>query len=208
MRFVFPFLFLVLFSVTPTHAAAVPQKLGKFGYWSAYTITEQGQPVCYMTLTAKPPPDKSKKAKKTKRGDITIMITHRMQEGSINVFSYSAGTKLKSATEAVITIDKVKFDLFTQDDTAWSRDAQTDRALALAIRKGGTLTFTGLNAKGEKLGDVINLKGAGQAYQAISKPCGVVAPEASRPPAKGAVKSPTKSKSPAKAMISDKKKHK
>lgn len=155
---------------TPVFAAG-PQSLGQFGYWSAYQLTEGNASICYMTITAKPPVKKGEK--KTKRGDIVLMITQRPSEGALDVVSYAAGAKFKPASDVSVQIGAKKFDMFTQDDTAWSRDSATDRALAAALRAGQTATLTGTLASGVALADHVNLKGSGDAYYAIGKACGL-----------------------------------
>ncbi len=151
--------------------AASPQKLGQFGYWTAYQLTEGNAPVCYMTITAKPPLKKGEK--KTKRGDIVLMITQRPSEGALDVVSYAAGAKFKPASDVSVQIGKKSFAMFTQDDTAWSRDGAADRALAAALRTGQSATLTGTLASGAALADTVNLKGSGEAYYAIGKACGL-----------------------------------
>jgi len=148
--------------------AAVPKQLGSFGSWKAYA-SEGDKPVCYMTMAVHFPPDK-----KIKRGDAFLMITHRPGDNSKDVVSYKAGYNFKSSSDVTAVINKKSFDLFTDKDTAWSRDALTDHAFAAAIRTGSTLKVTGQPAaKGlTSVSDAIPLKGAGPAYAAISKACG------------------------------------
>ncbi|MFA6280238.1 MAG: invasion associated locus B family protein [Bdellovibrionales bacterium] len=171
-RIVFFFVFGTLLAAfsAPTMAAG-PKSLGQFGYWSAYQMTEGNASACYMTITAKPPVKKGEK--KTKRGDIVLMITQRPSEGALDVVSYAAGAKFKPASDVSVQIGGKKFDMFTQDDTAWSRDSATDRAIASALRTGQSATLTGTLASGAALADVVNLKGAGDAYYAIGKACGL-----------------------------------
>lgn len=185
------------------YAESKPQSLGVFGSWHTFMVTENRQPVCYMSLTNRPSAQTAtpsivdkwaskKPTKPIKRGDALLMITHRPSEGSKDVVSYSAGTKLKPASEAKILIGKKEFDLFTQNDTAWSRDAATDHALAVAIKDASSMTFNGETVKEEPFADTISIKGAGQAYKAISKACGIPVEE-DKPkvstPAKPVVKS-------------------
>lgn len=180
----------LLLSLTAPAAAATPKQVGKFGFWSAYTLDNGKEKVCYMTLTAHPPAPTKKSAK---RGDITLMITHRPAEMTLNVVSYSIGTKFKPASEAIVKIGKNQFNLFTQGDTAWSRDSNTDRTLSNAIRAGSSLSLTGTAANGSLLTDTVQLKGSEQAYRAISKNCGLNVPDPPSPPTKKA-KKVTKSK--------------
>ncbi|MDD3288901.1 MAG: invasion associated locus B family protein [Alphaproteobacteria bacterium] len=202
-------------SIIPSLAnASAPQTLGSFGPWKAFMATENEQPVCYMSLTSKAPPivvpktAKKSQAKPSKRGDVVIMVTHRPAEGSKDVVSYSAGIKFKAASEAKIIIGKKEFSLFTQNDTAWSRDAATDHALAAAIKGGLSITMSGESARGDIINDKINIKGAAQAYRAISKSCGlpveaekpVVAPKPAKAKPASTAKPATAIKTPAKAV--------
>jgi hypothetical protein len=149
------------------------ETLGKFGNWSAYVVYEGKNPVCYMSLTARPP---EAKGAKVKRDPVTLMVTHRPAESSSDVISYSAGMKFKAGTDVEIHIGEKNFSLFTQDDTAWARDALTDRSIATAMRSGvGQMTLTGTSVTGKNFGDTIPLKGADEAYYAASKACGLKA---------------------------------
>lgn len=182
--------FFLLCAPAPAGATA-PKKLGKFGYWTAYVIPG-AQPVCYMTLTAQPP---IPKGSKLKRGPVTLMITHRPAEGSLDVVSYDAGTKFAPSSE--VTLDAVgkSFNLFTQGDTAWARDATTDRAITGAIRAAEKITITGTASKGGAFADTIVMKGSAASYKAITEACGLSVSKVA-PPAK-TVGEPSKPKKPA-----------
>ena len=185
--------------------AAAPKPIGKFGYWSAYQMVEGQNNVCYMSITAKPPEKKDDKKKKTiKRGDVVLMITHRPSEGSTDVISYAAGTKFKSASDVTFKIGGKDYNLFTQGDTAWSRDQATDRAIAEALRSATNMTVTGTLASGTPLSDSVNLKGVNEAYAAISKACNVAYTplKTEKPKAeKKAVPKPQAPKTPAKPDV-------
>jgi hypothetical protein len=171
-------------------AADAPKELGKYGFWTVYRMSDGGQAVCYMSLTA---PTQQAKKQKGKRGDVVLMITHRPADNSTDVVSYTAGMKFKPASEAAVTLGTKKFSLFTQGDTAWSRDASIDHALAAAIRNSVGMNITGVSAQEALINDTLNLKGAFPAYAAINKACGLPVPEAPKAP-----KAPKKAKPAAK----------
>jgi hypothetical protein len=173
-RFIFLALLVLLAGTGAVRAASTPENLGKFGAWTAYRMIENEQAVCYMSITARPPRDKKSK---TKRGDVVLMITQRPGDNSSDVVSYTAGLKFKSSSDVNVTIGSKKFNLFTQGDTAWSRDNATDRALTAAIRSGGSMTVSGVSARATTVTDTLNLKGASQAYAAMNKACGLSVPE-------------------------------
>ncbi len=177
--------------------AAEPSSVGKFGFWTAYVVREHDQPVCYMSITSRVPPTKTPGKKDIRRGEIALMVTHRPAENSSDVISYTAGMKFKPASEVMINIGKKKFSLFTQGDTAWSRDSATDHALATAMRGSASMTVTGVSAKGMKLAETVFLKGADSAYHAIGKACGLPVtelPKAAAPRTKTTPKKPAPQK--------------
>lgn len=147
--------------------AAEQVEIGKFGQWTANEFDENGAKVCYMTAT---PTDKSPVG--ARRGDVVVFITHRPSEGTRNVFTYMSGYPYKKDKDVIVTVDGKKFNLFTQNDMAWTRDPSADNALAEAIKKGNRMIVEGESARGTKTKDTYNLKGATKAHEAIGQKCG------------------------------------
>jgi len=160
--------------------------LGSFGDWRAYSSNDDNRPACYMALT-----QHFLSTKKLKRGPAYLTITHRPTEGSTDVVSFMPGYNFKPGSDAKARFGATEFDLFTQDSTAWTRDAHTDHALTAAIRAHDSMTLTGIPAaKGATaVTDKLNLKGAADAYRAIGKACGIKvdAPKASKLKAKTSI---------------------
>ncbi len=148
--------------------AAEPKSLGTFSTWEAWELEDEGGKVCYM-LSA---PTKDSGAYKS-RGDIYALVTHRPAEGTKNVFSYIAGYEYQAKSEASLKINDKKFGLFTQGETAWAPDANTDNAITEAIRKGSNMVVSGTSSRGTATTDSFSLKGSGDAHEAINKACGI-----------------------------------
>ena len=148
--------------------ASEPQEIGRFSDWYAYAFEENGNKVCYMASR----PQKAE-GNYTRRGEIFALVTHRPAEGSKNVFSYMTGYAYKSGSDATVKIGSQKFTLFTQDETAWAPDAESDEKLFKAIRKGSEMVVTGVSSRGTKTTDTFSLKGSGAAQDAINKACNV-----------------------------------
>lgn len=146
--------------------AAVPKQVGKFGDWTAYTLSERGSKVCYMVSK----PIKTE-GKYTNRGEIFALITHRPSEKTRDVFSYITGYTYKSGSDATVTIQGDSYVLFTQDETAWAPDARTDSKLAKSIQSGSKMVVRGTSSRGTLTVDTYSLKGSGAAYKAISGAC-------------------------------------
>lgn len=158
---------LILAGAAPAQAAE-PTLIGQFGKWKAWELQDEGGKVCYMLAE----PEKHQGAYRS-RDDIYALITHRPAEGSKNVFSYIAGYEYKAKSEAVLKLGDKKFNLFTQSETAWAPDANTDNLIADAIRKGSNMVVTGTSARGTATTDTFSLKGSGDAHDAINKACGL-----------------------------------
>ena len=165
-------LFLFAFCATgvavSSASAATPQQVGKFGDWTAYVLMERGNKVCYMVSK----PVKAQ-GKYTNRGEIFALITHRPSENTKDVFSYITGYTYKPGSDATVTIDGKRYVLFTQDDTAWAPDANSDSQLAKAIQAGSRMVVRGTSSRGTLTTDTYSLKGSGAAYKSISKECNI-----------------------------------
>jgi len=167
-KIVFPVLMAVMALVFSSNAyAAEPREIGVFKDWTAYVLTERGQKVCYMVSVPK-----KAQGKYSKRDDIFALITHRPSQNTKDVFSYITGYTYKPGSDASATIGGKKYTLFTQGDTAWTPDAESDAALARAIQKGSNMVVKGMSKRGTLTTDTFSLKGSGGAYKAITKECG------------------------------------
>ena len=145
-----------------------PQLTGTYGDWSTYTFSEGGKKVCYMASQPK-----TAEGNYTRRGEVFALVTHRPSEGSKNVFSYITGYTYKTGSETEVKVDNKSFELFTQDDTAWTPDAGTDNRLAGALRAGTKMVVKGTSSRGTATTDTFSLKGSTNAHAKISKDCGV-----------------------------------
>jgi invasion protein IalB len=145
-----------------------PTPLVKNGDWTAYTYTENGGKVCYMSSEPT-----AKKGNYTKRDDVYMMVTHRPASKSLDVVSITTGYTYKPDSQPTVTLGKKNFSMFVKDDSAWAPDAKTDRDLVDAMTKGSTLTVDGVSSRGTKTTDTYSLSGFSATYKAISDACGV-----------------------------------
>lgn len=167
MRSLFVLVVAIGISLCPYQAqAAEPKPLGVHGEWQAFVFNEGGEKVCYMASQPT-----SAKGNYSSRGDIFALVTHRPAEGTRNVFSYITGYTYKPGSDATVKIDGDSFLLFTQDDTAWAPDADTDNKLTDYIRKGSNMVVTGTSSRGTLTTDTFSLRGSGAAYDAITREC-------------------------------------
>jgi invasion protein IalB len=143
-------------------------KIGGAEGWDAYADTVSSKKICYLIGK----PEKSEPAK-VKRGAVYASVTHRPSEKRFNEVSFNSGYLFKEGSDADLSIGGKKFSLFTDKDGAWTRDAQTDKAVVEALAHGREAVIKGTSARGTATTDTYNLTGFTKALDAIDKACGV-----------------------------------
>lgn len=149
--------------------AAVAQEvrvLGTFGKWIAQTYKEDGQPVCFMSVR----PDSTEGTFKA-RGESLFMVTHRPSEQAFDVISVVAGYQYQPDSDAAITVNGKRFNLFTVGERAYARDNATDKALVELMIKGRNVSVRGASNKGNVTTDIFPLAGFTAAHQSITQNC-------------------------------------
>lgn len=160
-------IYAMIFASAPV-AAASPVLLKESGDWSAYVMSEGGQKICYMVSS----PVKME-GKYGSRGSVYAMITHNVTENTRDTFSFISGYTYKDKSSVTASVDGKSFDLFTQEDTAWTPDASVDLQIVKSLKKGSKLVVEGTSSKGNATKDTFSLKGSGEAYKEILKACGL-----------------------------------
>ena len=154
-------------SATPP-SESTDNHLGDSQGWSAYADPDRSGKVCF--LVGRPVKSEPHTAK---RGDVYVYVTHRSAEHSYNVVSFNAGYPYKEGSDAELSIDGTKFDLFTNRDTAWARDGETEKAIVETMVKGRQATLKGTSSRGTTTVDTYSLAGFSQVLVLIDKACGL-----------------------------------
>ena len=151
-----------------TAAAQDSKSLGRFRDWDAFSYKEGSGKVCYLVSMPK-----DKKPKGVRRGKVYVMVTHRTARKVVDVVSVVAGYPYKEKGEVEITIGGHEFQLFTQGENAWTRDAKADKALVRAMIGGAKMVVRGTSRRGTLTTDTYSLTGFTAAHEAIDVACGV-----------------------------------
>lgn len=146
---------------------AIPRKIGEYGQWTAYVMTENNKKVCYMASQ----PTESK-GNYTKRGPVYAVVTHRPVDKKYSVINFQAGYQFAPGSEIQVTVGEKKFTLFTEGEGAWARDDQ-DQILVKEMAKAGKLTVNGTSCRGTKTEDTYSLSGSSRALTAINQACNI-----------------------------------
>lgn len=147
---------------------AQPQRLGAAQSWTAYSAREKSGLICYIVGD----PTKNEPAN-IKRDPVHLLVTHNTADKTTGVVSFIAGYAFKDGSSADLDIGGKKFSLFTKDDTAWARDAATDKAIVEAMLKAKQAVLKGSSARGTATTDTYTLAGFGQVLGEIDKVCKV-----------------------------------
>jgi len=155
-------------SKPPSLSTTKAERLGEAQGWSAFADTDKNAKACYLVGR----PVKSE-PENLKRGEVYVYVTHRPAEKAYNVVSFAAGYPYKDATDAELTVDSHKFALFTSKESAWSRDAATDKAVVEAMAKAKEAVLKGTSARGTATTDTYALDGFAAMLAQIDMACGV-----------------------------------
>lgn len=149
-------------------AGATPKRIGSFRDWSAWMLDDPKAKECFAFAV----PLESKGAY-TRRGRVSVAVTHRPAGNVKNEVSFTAGYTHKPDSEVRVTIDDRSFRLFVDADTSFARDAATDATLVEAMARGRRMVVRGVSSRGTETTDTYSLLGFTAAYRAIGKACGV-----------------------------------
>ena len=125
--------------------AQTPKKIAEKRAWTAYTFKGDGGKVCYMASA----PIKQKGKYKV-RGQPYALVTNRPSKKIKDEVNFIAGYTFKKGSSVKVSIGKTTFELFTEDDGAWSRDQSSDLKLVNSMKKGNRMIaviYRRLNAR-------------------------------------------------------------
>ena len=142
------------------------QVLGRFQDWYATAYVEDGARTCYATSE----PTRSE-GNYTRRGPAYVHVTLGAG-GEDGVVSIEAGYPYREDSEAEAQIGTETFRLFTDGETAWTFDADDDRAMIAAMRRGARMIVKGVSQRGTETTDAYSLLGLTKALKALSEACG------------------------------------
>ncbi len=143
-----------------------PQQLGSFDDWVAYTYKAADTKVCYVSSSPK-----GSEPKSIKRDPAFFLVTHMPGRKVRGEISTIIGYPFKKETNAELTIDDAKFELFTNADGAWADTTATEKQIVTAMKSGSTLKVKGTSWRGTQTIDTYSLKGISAALAAIDKAC-------------------------------------
>jgi hypothetical protein len=158
----------VLIVFIPYTIAAEPKKIYEKRDWAAYVFSGEKGKICYI---ASAPKQQKGRYKKKNRGQPYALVTNRPAENIKGEVNFIAGYNYKQNSSVEVKINKKTFDLFTQQDGAWSREPAVDAKLVKAMKNGNRMTVIGTSSRGTKTTDIYSLSGFTAVKKRIDKAC-------------------------------------
>ena len=145
-----------------------PTLLGQYGDWGAYSALPGGKKVCFVI--AKPSSAETKPADRP-RNQPYMFISTRPADRVVNEVSIVVGYPFKTSTEATAEVGSTTFQLYTQGDGAWIKNAPEEAHMVDAMREGDTVVVKGMSARGTESTDTYTLKGLAEALDRSAQEC-------------------------------------
>lgn len=149
-------------------AAQSVKRIGDYRDWSAYSTTENGNPVCFVASV----PTKSE-GNYTSRGNAFSIVTLRPADNRDPEVSFIAGYTFEEDSAVEVTLDgNQQFRFFTQDDAAWlPNEPDADTKMIETMKNGLEMVVKGTSNRGTLTTDTYSLRGFTASYQAMQNAC-------------------------------------
>ncbi|MGD9539263.1 MAG: invasion associated locus B family protein [Alphaproteobacteria bacterium] len=158
-------LLVALYAAFGTSSAPHAQEVvATHGDWIVYTYQENGQKVCYIASR----PSKAEGTFK-KRGEPYATVTRRQGAEEVSV---TAGYPFKEGSRVEAAIGGTMFNLFTENEWAWTQNDAADKQMIAAMERGSAMTVRGESQLDTRSIDTYSLKGFTAARKAMAGACG------------------------------------
>lgn len=151
-------------TIAAAGALAAPTQDTKNGAWTVF-VEQEGGKYCYIASrpTAQSPTSLS--------WDPVFYIMRGAVTNGRDEPSVRAGYTYQDGSQATVSIGGDTFTLFTDKDGAWIADAETERQLVDAMKKGATMIIKGTSSRGNVTTDTYSLSGVTAGISRINELC-------------------------------------
>ena len=166
IKFIVIFFSIIFFTSEASFANEDIKSLGKFKDWETFSMTENGNKVCFAQSI--PILQAPKKYERTSR----IFVTFRPSEKINDEISVTAGYVFNAQNKVTAKSGKNVFRFSTvQENFAWFQKNKTEKKLIKIMKKGSRLMVAGYNMQGSQTIDHYSLLGFTKAYSTTKKNC-------------------------------------
>ncbi|MDF1793903.1 MAG: invasion associated locus B family protein [Thalassobaculaceae bacterium] len=156
---------MAMLGVTPA-SAAEPERIGRNGDWTAFSLQRGGAKVCYMASSPK-----KAEGDYSARGEVFALVTNDPKSGIAGEVSIVIGYTFRQDSQVTVQIGGATFDMFTSGDRAWTRGPEEDGPLVQAMVRGSDMVVKGVSSRGTLTTDTYSLSGFTATKGLIDKSC-------------------------------------
>jgi invasion protein IalB len=157
----------IAFASAP-RAQGQPTLVGQYGNWGVYAGTSNGHKVCFALAQ---PQSSETDPPNRPRDPIYLFVSTRPAEKVREEVSVIVGYPLRRGADSTAEVGGTTFELMTQDDNAWVKNAADEPRLVDAMRKGSDMVVRGVSTRGTKTTDRFSLNGVSQALDRAAQEC-------------------------------------
>ncbi len=154
----------------PASADQKPTLLGVSKSWSAYQTTTGDGRVCYAL--SKP---RTIEPKKVSRDPIYLLVSDWPERKADAELEVVPGYPYKDGEPVLAQVGSDKVEFFTRNDgnsgSAWVKDPGDEAKLVAAMRRGSTITISGVSQRGTHTRDTYSLDGISAMLDKIHAAC-------------------------------------
>ena len=150
-----------LFS-TAAVTAQTPTQMNQFNSWGTYSYTDSGKKVCFILSV----PTKKEPASVT-HGDIFFLVTQKPDQGVAYEPQAMMDYQLKEGSDVTVDVDGKTFAMFSEDKSAWMKNAAEEPQLVAALKAGRSLTVKAVSRRGTNTSYTYSLSGVTAALDSI-----------------------------------------
>lgn len=106
-----------------------------------------------------------------RRGDILLFVSYRPGANIKGEISFTGGYPFADGSTVTLEVSGTKFEMFTDDEWAWSASGSDDAKIITAMKRGADATLSARSARGTKTKDTFSLLGFTAALDEAEKRC-------------------------------------
>lgn len=146
-------------------SAQAATNLGTFDFWTAWSDTDSGGTICYVSST----PQTSEPAN-VSRGAIHFIVTHRT--GKRNEVSSIVGYPIhETNANASASIDGQSYPMVSENNAAWLASVEDEPTFVTGMRAGASMVVRATSQRGTNTVDTYSLRGVTAALNRINEEC-------------------------------------
>lgn len=157
------------FSAAPVVAQDSTNRVAAATDWSVF-VEEAPEKTCWIVSQPKETVNtRDGQPAQVTRGKILLYVS--FFTGSKGEVSFAGGYPFAPNSTVELDVGGTKFELFTQNETAWAGSAEDDAKIAAALRAGSSAIVTGRSARGTITKDTFSLLGFTAALDEATTRC-------------------------------------